>query len=308
MKGAEERPKILVVDDGPENGLLLSAGLRDLYEVLVATDGGGALARASAQDQPDLILLDVLMPGLDGYEVCRRLKEDERTSRIPIIFLTARNSESDEMHGLSLGAVDYISKPFSLPIVRARIKTHLELKKKTDLLEILSHRDALTGIDNRYSFNLAFRQEWDRAHRGGQHLGLLIADIDHFKDYNDSRGHPEGDECLKRVAHSMRNALRRPADRLARYGGEEFAVILPGTDLEGVWMVGEAIRGALAVEAIPHGRSPVSPFVTLSIGGSSALPADLPGLEVLLASADRRLYEAKKGGRDRTCVGPIDCD
>jgi len=225
MSASPRRPVVLVVDDVPTNIHLLGAVIQDMAELVVATSGEQALEIARSAERPDLILLDVMMPGLNGYEVCRALQDDPWTRSIPVIFVTARDRESDEALGLGLGAVDYITRPFSEPIVRARVNTHLELKRHRDALERLSYQDGLTGLDNRRRFDEYFVMAWRHAARERAWLSLLMVDIDHFKGFNDEYGHMAGDQCLKVVARTLQAAAQRPLDIVARYGGEEFAVI-----------------------------------------------------------------------------------
>ena len=195
-----EHMSLLIVDDIPWNIQVLAEGLRALCRIRVATSGHKALEIAASDDPPDLMLLDVMMPEMDGFEVCRRLKEQAGTADIPVIFITARGDVEDEARGLNLGAVDYITKPFHLPLVLARVRTHLRLKMKTDSLERLSAVDALTGIGNRRRFDEVLAREWRRGVRLGVPLAAVMMDVDQFKAYNDHLGHGAGDECLVRVA------------------------------------------------------------------------------------------------------------
>ncbi|MBF0375099.1 MAG: diguanylate cyclase, partial [Alphaproteobacteria bacterium] len=237
------RQTVLVIDDSLATVRMLGEVLSDLCDGQVATEAaeGIALARAEA---PDLVLLDVMMPGMDGYEACRRLKADPRTCHVPVIFVTSLDEEADEAHGLEIGAIDYITKPFSVPIVRARVRNHLELKRHRDLLESLSSLDGLTEIPNRRRLDEHLDQEWRRCARHGLPLSLLLLDIDHFKPYNDTFGHQAGDDCLRLVAGALRDCARRPGDLVARYGGEEFACVLPGVGGEAARGMAEALREA----------------------------------------------------------------
>ena len=299
MNRKEPKQTILIVDDVPTNIKVLGDTLKKEFAVRFATDGLKAIEIAQSSSPPDIILLDIMMPGMDGYEVCRRLKASEQTQHIPVIFITAMGQEADETKGLELGAVDYITKPFSLPVVRIRVKTHLELKRHRDMLERLSMLDPLTGIPNRRRFDETFELEWKRAERDASFLALIMIDIDFFKKFNDQYGHQIGDECLIQVAQSLVNSVHRPGDCVARYGGEEFACILPGTDIHGALRVAENMRDEVAELQIPHDQSSVAPYVTISLGAASILPARMNWPEKLLTGADHALYHAKDEGRNR---------
>jgi len=223
---------LLIVDDEKQNRALLTELLQDEYRIVLAKDGRQALDRAR-EHSPDLILLDVLMPEMDGYAVIRALKNGDQTRAIPVIFITALDSVGDEERGLELGAVDYISKPFNPAIVRVRIRNHLQSVQQRRLLEQLAMLDSLTGIPNRRRFSEVYEQEWRRCMRDDVPLSLIVVDVDHFKAFNDNYGHAAGDEVLRRIASSLQTSLRRPGDFVARYGGEEFVMLLPGIDSEG---------------------------------------------------------------------------
>ena len=294
------RQQILIVDDMPINIQVLAGALKSEYHIKIATSGEKALVIAFSDNAPDLILLDIMMPGMDGYEVCQRLKEDSRTQNIPVIFITAKGEVEDETKGLDMGAADYITKPFHLPIVKARVRTQLNLKRKTDMLEALALLDGLTNIPNRRRFDEVLEREWRRIRRGGdQPMSLIMGDIDAFKNYNDTYGHSAGDDCLVKVARSITSSLTRPTDIVARYGGEEFAIILPDTDSRGATVVAERIQAGISTLALPHVNSPVADHVTLSLGVATTIP--IPGLRPgdLVTTADQRLYAAKKEGRNR---------
>ncbi|MGE5468308.1 MAG: diguanylate cyclase [Ignavibacteria bacterium] len=305
----EKHGTVLVIDDSPTSAHQLFALLGSDYDVLVATRGAAGIDLAATQN-PDLILLDVVMPELDGYEVCARLKADERTADIPIVFITAHDDEADEARGLSLGAIDYLSKPLRPAIVRARIKNHIELKRNRDLLRRLTTLDPLTGIENRRRFDDCLAKEWSRAAREGHALSLIMIDVDRFKDINDRYGHTFGDQCLKRIATTLRGELQRAADVLTRYGGEEFACVLPGTDLAGAGQLAEHMRSAvetLAIELLPDEATPPQDAdaalqVTISAGVATALPNAEAPARTLLEAADHALYEAKLAGRNCVCM------
>jgi diguanylate cyclase (GGDEF)-like protein len=295
-------PRVLVADDQTANLLLVAHALNDGCEIWSTTDGAALIEEASSGGA-DLILLDVEMPGLDGFEVCRRLKADPRTARIPIIFLTARDAMSDETLGFDVGGVDYIAKPIRPAIIRARVRTHLELKQARDLLDRLASIDALTGIANRRGFDSALDLEWRRAIRRRRWISVAIADVDHFKQFNDAYGHLKGDACLRDVAASFARLTRRSGELVARYGGEEFALIFPDLDPPLMKNVMSTLLEGVASLNIPHSDSRVASRVTVSAGAVSVLPSlDRTVLEVL-DIADRLLYEAKEGGRNRgVCV------
>ncbi|ABM61159.1 diguanylate cyclase [Halorhodospira halophila] len=293
-------PTILIVDDEPTNIQALAHLLKDDYHIRVATGGAKALEIAAGTPQPDLILLDVVMPEPDGYEICRRLKADRATQNIPVIFVTGRDSAADEEHGLELGAMDYITKPFSPRITRTRVRNHVDLKRKTDALERLSQRDGLTDLPNRRVLDRQLPEEWSRCQRGDTPLSVIMMDIDHFKPYNDHYGHGAGDECLRRVARVLANVPSRTTDLVARYGGEEFIALLPYTDAPDAWQMAERFRAAVAALQLPHGHSSTDGIITMSVGVASHTadrPYDSP--EQLLEAADQALYAAKKAGRNR---------
>ncbi len=217
----DEKQKILVVDDEQVNLQMLVSLLSSEYRVLVAKNGTQALTVVKS-NKPDLILLDIMMPQMDGYEVCRQVKEEHASREIPVIFLTARQDAESETQGFELGAVDYITKPFHGTTVRARVQTHLGLKRKAELLEKLAFLDGLTEIPNRRSFESTLKREWGAALRRKEFISLVMIDIDMFKQYNDYYGHGTGDDCLRRVAQIVAQTLSRTGDFVARYGGEEF--------------------------------------------------------------------------------------
>ena len=297
----DKRPLILIVDDTPLYIELLAEALRKEYRIRVAGSGKAAFEEISKNGSPDLILLDVMMPEMDGYEVCRRLKRLPETSSVPVIFVTAKSDVLDEELGLKLGAADYITKPFHLPIVVARVKNHIHFKVKADLLESQAMLDSLTNIPNRRRFDETLEDEWKRAQRSSSPLSLIMADIDAFKSYNDNYGHGVGDDCLRKVAAALANSIERTSDLVARYGGEEFAVILPGTDAAGARIIAEHFRSNVEVMQIPHEYSETAHTVTVSVGVASCIPSIQTRPDELLKQADKMLYEAKKTGRNRVC-------
>ncbi|BBD09114.1 diguanylate cyclase domain-containing protein [Desulfovibrio ferrophilus] len=297
-----ERSRVLIVDDSSFNITILGEALSDEFEVSVATNGEDALAAVSGPAPPDLVLLDIIMPGIDGHEVCRRLKNNPSTASIPVIFITSMSEEDDETKGLELGAVDYITKPFSIPIVKARVRSHVELKRQRDILRDLSALDGLTGIPNRRRFDEFLNMEWLRSRRSQSPVSLIMADIDHFKAYNDNYGHAEGDECLRQVARALKFCIKRPSDLIARYGGEEFAAILAETETDGAEHLAEDIRNAVESLNIPHAHSLVTDHVTISVGVATLVPGALKDPEFLIKKADAMLYEAKENGRNQVRI------
>lgn len=291
------RQTVLIVDDTPVNIQLLGELLDGDYDVCFATSGAEALEILS-RTQPDLILLDVMMPGMSGYDVCARLKADPLLCEIPVIFITALSQQNDEINGLKAGAVDYITKPFNPMIVKLRVKNQLELKRYRDIHARQALLDGLTGIPNRRAFDEQLQREWSRMQRSRTELSLILLDIDHFKQYNDTYGHLEGDECLRRVVAALLSSLRA-SDFAARYGGEEFVCILPETDRAGTAITAERIRRAVELLKIPHASSLVTPWVTVSLGCATQSAECEEAPDQLVASADRMLYQAKTEGRNR---------
>ncbi|MCB1919153.1 MAG: diguanylate cyclase [Candidatus Competibacteraceae bacterium] len=295
---AEHQATLLVVDDMIENIEILNNALFDRYRILFATNGPEALTVVREQS-PDLILLDVVMPGMNGYQVCERLKQDPLTREIPVIFVTAKDQEEDEEIGLRLGAVDYLTKPVRPGIVRLRVGIHLELKRYRDYLARLSMTDGLTGIANRRRFDEFLEIQWLHVARSRTVLSLILADVDHFKAYNDHYGHVAGDHCLQRVATTLASGLTRRTDLAARYGGEEFACVLLGTDHADALVVAERLRRQVASLRLDHARSPEHSFVTVSMGVATLEPDQHVDPQALIEKADQHLYQAKKMGRNR---------
>lgn len=293
---AGRRPLILVVDDQPLNIRTLYGILKADYDVCMAVSGEHALAFCGKR-LPDLILLDIVMPGLDGYEVCRRLKSDERTASIPIIFVTSQNDPAEEARALDQGAADFITKPFHDTVVKARVRTQLTLKVQAETLRSLATTDGLTGLANRRRFDGSLVVQWAHCLRVGAPIALILVDIDHFKRFNDTYGHPAGDACIQAVAAALRVSLRRPQDLAARFGGEEFACLLPETRLHGAHDKALEVEQAVRNLGIAHEKSDNAPFVTVSLGVAAIVPIKGVGPSDLVAAADRMLYAAKAAGR-----------
>ncbi|WP_019646527.1 diguanylate cyclase [Novispirillum itersonii] len=291
-------PTVLIVDDEPHIIDIASGVLSADYDLLFALNGDRAIELATGQS-PDLILLDVTMPGRDGFDVCRALKQHPDTASIPVIFVTGRIDPEDETRGLEIGAVDYVSKPITPAILRARVRNHLELKQIRDHLARLAMRDGLTGLFNRRHLDQTLQQECERVGRGGKDLSLLMIDVDHFKRYNDSMGHQAGDDCLRHVGAALQRPLHRKTDLAARYGGEEFVAVLPATSAGEAFRMAEAIRLSVWDAALPH---PDSPFgrVSLSVGVATVSGGTRVTPDGLLGRADAALYRAKAEGRNRS--------
>jgi diguanylate cyclase (GGDEF)-like protein len=280
---------------------MLSEILRRDYSVLLAKDGEEGLALAGKY-LPDLVLLEVVMPDLDGIEVLRRLKEDERTSSICVVFLTGLDVPEAEEVGLNAGASDYVTKPFHSAVVKARVDVHMQVVRQRRMLESLANIDGLTELPNRRLFDTVLATEWARASRTGSPLSVALMDVDFFKRYNDHYGHAMGDQALRLVARALHKRVQRRADTAARWGGEEFVVVMPETPLEGALELAEKLRFAVQNLGVAHKRSNAA-VLTLSIGVACSATDAVSTPEALLERADERLYRAKKTGRNRVVGG-----
>lgn len=293
-----KKAKVLIVDDDPLNRLVLEKTLADEHEVFLVESGEKALTFLKTTTV-DLIILDIVMPGINGYEVLVQLKENPVTQTIPVIFISANTSHDDEAKGFDLGAMDYIAKPFSTVIVRARVRNQLLIKQKNDLLEMLASIDGLTEIPNRRYLDENLSREWRRSRRSSTPLSVILMDIDHFKRYNDCYGHRAGDDCLKRVAHALVGECQRGCDFVARYGGEEFAAVLPGMGKQEALVFANKLRDAVNSLYIPHKASLNAEHVTISLGIATTETGQIYAEQVLLEEADLGLYQAKDSGRDQ---------
>jgi diguanylate cyclase (GGDEF)-like protein len=305
LKEPERKPRLLVVDDQPTNIQVLYRVFADDCQVFMATSGEQALHTAR-EEAPDVILLDVMMPDMDGYEVCRQLKQDSATRDIPVLFVTAHHEAQEEARGLACGAVDFITKPIHPAVVRARVHTHLTLQRQTEVLKRLVFIDALTHAFNRRYFDERLAEEWGRAQRTGRPLGLILIDVDYFKQFNDVNGHQRGDDALRQVAQALKGTILRPGDVVCRYGGEEFACLLPDTDLDGALQVAQRMKLAVRDLAIGHPASAVAEVLTISAGVAVRTPTSRGDAAALLALADAQLYRAKAEGRARVCHAVLD--
>lgn len=292
------RASVLVVDDQAANIQLLYALLESDYDVQMAIGGADALHLID-ENPPDLILLDIQMPGISGYDVCSQLKASDLTRHIPIIFVTAQTTSEEETRCLKMGAVDFVAKPFNPEVVKARVRTHAQLKQQSDLLRAMAYIDGLTGLANRRHFGIALEAEWRRCRRNQSPLAALLIDLDHFKQYNDHYGHQAGDACLMAVAQQMAKHSARSHDLLARYGGEEIVFLMPECDLPGAMAKAESMRQSVETMKIEHVKSSTAPTVTVSIGAHSLIPSGEQQPSVLVEIADQQLYRAKAQGRNR---------
>lgn len=306
--------KLLIVDDEP----FLQTTLADMlakqdYEVFTADDGKAAFDFLMQQDEPVVVLLDWVMPVMNGIELCRRLENQKRRSCFYIILLTVINDKEAIASALDAGADDFITKPVHprelisrLAVGRRMLEYQYALEKMTEelitancCLQQMAMVDGLTGIFNRRYFDGRLIDEWCRALREGQWLSLVFIDVDYFKFYNDIYGHPAGDRCLQKISAAVTKTLYRAGDIAARHGGEEFAVLLPNTDPLGAMVVAEALRIAVSQLNIKHQYSPCGK-VTISLGVASVVPVRNRSPESLLSMADQALYLAKAGGRNST--------
>lgn len=299
MADTELIPTVLVVDDDATTRETLAELLRGHCRILLARDGTSALA-ALNRTEVHLVLLDVSMAGMSGYEVLTAMRAEEKTASIPVIFITALSEEAEEEYGLNLGAADYVQKPIRPAIVRARVLTHLKLSLQRRELALLAARDGLTGVASRRAFDEALERATGEAARNGSPLSIGIFDVDHFKLYNDHYGHGAGDEVLRRVAAILASTARRAGDIVARYGGEEFVVLSPDTTEFERRM--EEARRAVETAGIAHAASPTNAVVTVSGGGVSRVPLPAEGSRALLEEADALLYRAKASGRNRVLL------
>lgn len=328
---------ILLVDDRPDNLRVLSSMLTAHgYHVRKVLSGQMALATCQKLP-PDLVLLDINMPDMNGYEVCTYLKADAKTRDIPVIFISVLDDVFDKVKAFKAGGADYITKPFQFEEVIARVDNQMivkrlqvglqeknrlleqqnallleeiekrrraeaALQKANKKLQELACSDSLTKIANRRLFDEYLQREWQRSAREQIPLSLILGDIDYFKSYNDTYGHQAGDDCLKQVAQAITRAVKRPADLVARYGGEEFAVILPNTSSNGAVQVAQKIHSEVQRLKIVHSRSSVSDYITLSLGTYTIIPNPEFSPAVLIANTDRLLYQAKERGRNQYCT------
>jgi len=295
--GSVHLEKILIIDDSSLQAAHLKTILEDDYQITVVHEPETGLAYASQKDY-SLILLDVVMPGMDGFVLLKKLQEEVVTRHIPVILITSLSDIENEQRGLMIGAVDYISKPFHPLIVKARVNTHIKLYQYLKQVEYQSMTDQLTGIANRRRYEWFSGQRWQEAIRLKVPFSICMLDIDRFKKYNDTFGHPAGDLAITSVARTVSAYLRRSTDFLARYGGEEFVAFLVGDKSKDAFEHMCKIRRAIEELHIPHSQS-VSKWLTISIGGTTVLPKAGDSFDTYLRIADTMLYDAKRFGSNR---------
>jgi diguanylate cyclase (GGDEF)-like protein len=291
-----EKARILIVDDEPINIHVLSNALNDTYNLFAVTSGREALAFCMTH-APDLVLMDMDMPDINGVEACKTLKEKSETHDIPIVFVTGHGDSDAEDKCWEAGGVDFLTKPVNANTLNHRIKSHLALKELTDELRRMAYQDGLTQVSNRRYFDEYLLRQQKLSQRSGSLFALLMFDIDFFKSYNDHYGHLAGDDCLRLVAKVLKQSVERPGDFVARFGGEEFAVVLPETDIAGAILVATKLLANVRELGIKHKGSPFG-VVTGSIG-IAASDGSKKTLQELIDTADRRLYVAKTSGRDQ---------
>jgi len=292
----ETKKRILIVDDDHANIEALVTILKAEYDLYIAKDGSDAIETAQTRP-PDIILLDIVMPGMDGFEVLSALKNCDTTSAIPVIFITSLRNADNERKGLVLGAADYITKPFSSAIVELRVKNQVKILDQLRLIEQLSMTDQLTGVPNRRNFESRFQTEWNRAMREQTPISLLLIDLDNFKKYNDTYGHQQGDIALQTFVQVLAAELKRPSDFYARWGGEEFIALLPNTDSRGALHVAKRIRQRVENMEIPCPH-PAGISITASVGVNTHIYGDSDSETEFFAGADEALYIAKDAGRN----------
>jgi len=299
----DKKNTLLIVDDENSNLKVISHILGSNYTIYTATDGMNAIKKAK-ELKPDLILLDIIMPVMDGYTTLSELKKNVETYKIPVVFITGLNNMEDEVKGLSLDAADYITKPFSAAIVKLRVQNQMKIVNQMRTIERLSMIDHLTNIPNKRSFDERISMEWKQAMREQTPISLLMMDLDKFKTLNDTYGHQKGDFILHSVAQVFSQSLRRPGDFVARWGGEEFTVLLPNTPLEGAVESAERIRlGTEKNDYVSDDGMVLK--ITVSIGVHSLMRVtdnSMHAIETFISNTDDALYSAKKAGRNRVMV------
>ena len=309
MPSPHNSPLVLVADDDKTTRLGVRQAMeQEGYQVVEAVDGESCLT-VFQRSRPDVVLLDAIMPGLDGFSCCRKIQELSGVTRTPVLMITGFKDKESVDRAFEVGAVDYITKPIHWGVLRQRVRRLIQQARLYQQLETANHElqrlaafDGLTQVANRRRFDEYLQQEWQRMLREQLSLSLILCDIDCFKLYNDTYGHQAGDDCLRQVAAVIQGSAKRSMDLPARYGGEEFAVILPNTDQDGAVQVAHDIQIGVRQLGILHESSKVCSTVTVSLGISSTIPSLITSPELLINAADKALYQAKAEGRDRYCT------
>jgi diguanylate cyclase (GGDEF)-like protein len=305
--------KILVVDDSKTLRYATAKMIERMGHLAIVASNGVEAIELFEQEKPGLVLLDVMMPDVDGYKVAKQIRTMSADEWVPIIFLSAKEDDQDLERGIEAGGDDYLVKPVSYVVLNSKIRAmqrindmrqkllylSRELASANRELERISHQDGLTGIANRRYFDYFVNRELALARRTQADISLILCDVDFFKKFNDNYGHLSGDECLRKVATAIKGCCRRPTDLAARYGGEEFVMVLPNTNYAGAVLVAESMRVAVENLAIAHGFSQAAPVVTLSAGILACIPTDDTTVDAMITKADEALYQAKQTGRNR---------
>jgi len=293
----QKKYRILVVDDERSNRKVLSELLDEEFDIVLAKNAAQVFQRLDSQEKIDLVLLDIMLPDMDGYEILKKMKNNDDQKEIPVIFITVLDSAEDEERAFQLGAVDFITKPFHPSIVKLRVKNQIKLLEQKQMLEEMAGIDGLTGINNRRNFDTIYQKEWQKTRGYEEPLSLVMIDVDFFKNFNDLYGHGAGDLVLKAIAKAIEKSLNRPEDMVARYGGEEFVVVLPRTEKAGAMKKAQELRKSVEDLAIKHEKSDCADVVTISLGGVTYQSGDGDPQE-LLRQSDEMLYKAKSNGRN----------
>lgn len=298
-EGAEKiKYKILIVEDSLFNQMVLRKILDGAYTIATAATAKDALEKIHTFE-PNLILLDIILPDANGFDVLVTLKQSEETRNIPVIIITGLDSDKDEEKGFLLGAVDYIKRPFKNAIVLARVNTQIHIIKQIHTIEQLSLMDGLTGIANRRAFDIQLQYEWSRALRERSWLGMIMLDVDKFKQYNDTYGHRHGDFILQIVAQTLKEELKSETDFFYRYGGDEFAILLPGMDAEQARVPAKRLVAKVGQMLLSAMQTQSSCAHTISLGSASMQPQPEQFSAMLIERADKKLYLAKQSGRNQ---------
>ncbi len=296
-----ERQRILILDKDVASLQMVIAQMREA-QVEVVEDFGALIASVLNLGMPDLVMVDTaLLGGVEGTDWWRNSTDSDLDTAVPVIFVSEDKSTEAEVAAFEAGAADFIAKPFHPRVLQARLKMHLQARRSQQALNNIARVDALTSVCNRREFDLRLLSEWRRGARSEHSLALLMIDVDKFKEYNDHHGHLRGDDCLVAVAQILERCMQRPGDLIARYGGEEFVALLPEVDIEGAFKVAQDCHAAVLAAQIPHVTSPVSPYVTVSIGVAAMVPIYDKSSTLLIEQADIALYQAKQSGRNRVC-------